>query len=126
MVTMSRGKFAGINACANSNGVIAAAAMDQRGSLRKAIAKARGEGGTATPEDLAAFWRRYGRRFAIEHAFRFLRNDTGAVDGVRGDEPHGPRTIAWTGQDRSVRPNVRQCRGARAKRAGGCRARGTT
>src|SRR3954452_21753350 len=55
MVTMSKGKFDGINACANDNGVIAAAAMDQRGSLRKAIAKARGDGGTATAEDLAAF-----------------------------------------------------------------------
>ncbi|MCV5870332.1 tagatose-bisphosphate aldolase, partial [Escherichia coli] len=29
-------------ACADEKGVIAAAAMDQRGSLRKAIAKARG------------------------------------------------------------------------------------
>src|SRR5581483_7917885 len=31
------------------------AAMDQRGSLQKAIAKARGDSGTATAEDLAAF-----------------------------------------------------------------------
>jgi tagatose 1,6-diphosphate aldolase len=37
---MTRGKFDGINAVANDQGVIAAAAMDQRGSLRKAIAKA--------------------------------------------------------------------------------------
>ena len=44
-VTMSKGKFEGINACANERGVIAAAAMDQRGSLKKAIAKARGDGG---------------------------------------------------------------------------------
>jgi len=54
-VTMTKGKFAGINACANEQGVIAAAAMDQRGSLKKAIAKARGEGGQATEEDLRAF-----------------------------------------------------------------------
>ena len=46
-VKMTRGKFEGINACAARNGVIAAAAMDQRGSLKKAIAKARGEGGQA-------------------------------------------------------------------------------
>src|SRR3954452_18188176 len=55
MVTMSKGKFDGINACANDNGVIAAAAMDQRGSLKKAIAKARGEGGQATADDMRAF-----------------------------------------------------------------------
>jgi tagatose 1,6-diphosphate aldolase len=39
---MTRGKFERINAVANDRGVIAAAAMDQRGSLRKAIAKAKG------------------------------------------------------------------------------------
>ena len=53
-VKMTRGKFEGINACANQRGVIAAAAMDQRGSLKKAIAKARGEGGQSTADD----WRR--------------------------------------------------------------------
>lgn len=41
-VTMSRGKFEGIQACADERGIIAAAAMDQRGSLKKAIAKAHG------------------------------------------------------------------------------------
>lgn len=41
-VRITPGKFAGIQACADSNGIIAAAAMDQRGSLRKAIAAARG------------------------------------------------------------------------------------
>ncbi len=54
-VTMSKGKFAGINACADEHGVIAAAAMDQRGSLMKAIAKARGDGGKATAADLSEF-----------------------------------------------------------------------
>ena len=54
-VVMSKGKFAGINACADERGVIAAAAMDQRGSLKKAIAKARGDGGQATSADLSAF-----------------------------------------------------------------------
>ena len=52
-VTMTKGKFAGINSCANQKGVIAAAAMDQRGSLEKAISKARGS--AATPEDLVKF-----------------------------------------------------------------------
>jgi len=40
--TITRGKYEGIQACADDHGVIAAAAMDQRGSLKKAIAKARG------------------------------------------------------------------------------------
>lgn len=49
-VIMTRGKFEGIQACADERGVIAAAAMDQRGSLKKAIAKARG----VDPKDLPA------------------------------------------------------------------------
>jgi tagatose 1,6-diphosphate aldolase len=47
---MTRGKFEGINAVANDRGVIAAAAMDQRGSLRKAIAKAKGADDVAAAE----------------------------------------------------------------------------
>ena len=39
---ISKGKFDGINAVADKNGVIAALAIDQRGSLKKAIAKAKG------------------------------------------------------------------------------------
>jgi len=41
-VRMTRGKFEGIQAIANEHGIIAAAAMDQRGSLQKAISKAKG------------------------------------------------------------------------------------
>ena len=54
-VAITRGKFNCINATAASNGVIAAAAADQRGSLQKSIAKSRGENGTATAEDLSIF-----------------------------------------------------------------------
>jgi tagatose 1,6-diphosphate aldolase len=52
-VEIRKGKAAGINACANDKGIIAAAAMDQRGSLEKAIAQARGA--PATPDDLVRF-----------------------------------------------------------------------
>src|SRR5260370_4518525 len=52
-VRISSGKFSGINAVADETGIIAAAAMDQRGSLKKAIAKARG--GDATSKDLSDF-----------------------------------------------------------------------
>ena len=52
-VRLTRGKVRGINAVANDQGVISAAAMDQRGSLKKAIAKARGS--DVTDADLAEF-----------------------------------------------------------------------
>jgi tagatose 1,6-diphosphate aldolase len=41
-IRMTEGKFKGLMRLSNSKGVIAAAAMDQRGSLQKSIAKARG------------------------------------------------------------------------------------
>ena len=41
-VKITRGKFEGINACADSRGVIAALAVDHRGNLLEAIARARG------------------------------------------------------------------------------------
>jgi len=42
VVTISEGKLKSLEAVANKQGVITAAAMDQRGSLRKSIAKAKG------------------------------------------------------------------------------------
>lgn len=50
---MSKGKFERIQACADDLGIIAAAAMDQRGSLRKSIAKARG--GEVSDAELTEF-----------------------------------------------------------------------
>ncbi len=54
-VKISRGKFAGLNACADDHGVIAALAVDHRGNLLQAIASARGEHGTAVPADMQTF-----------------------------------------------------------------------
>jgi tagatose 1,6-diphosphate aldolase len=52
-IKMTRGKFSGINSVADKNGVIAALAIDQRGSLKKAIAKAKGS--DATDAELSEF-----------------------------------------------------------------------
>jgi tagatose 1,6-diphosphate aldolase len=52
-VRISKGKFNGITQCANEKGIINAAAMDQRGSLKKSIGKAMGH--DATNEDLTNF-----------------------------------------------------------------------
>jgi tagatose 1,6-diphosphate aldolase len=52
-VRMSKGKFEGISAVADDNGVIAALAIDQRGSLQKAITKVKGS--PAGDDDLRQF-----------------------------------------------------------------------
>lgn len=54
-IKISDGKYKGINACADSRGVIAALAVDHRGNLLEAIAQARGAHGQATAEDMRAF-----------------------------------------------------------------------
>src|SRR6202042_2073525 len=53
MPKMTPGKLAGLKAVSNAEGVIAAAAMDQRGSLQKSLAKERGA--TADSPDLEGF-----------------------------------------------------------------------
>jgi len=53
MPKITPGKLAGLNAVSNPHGVIAAAAMDQRGSLQKSLAKERGA--AADAHDLEEF-----------------------------------------------------------------------
>jgi tagatose 1,6-diphosphate aldolase len=53
MIQLTPGKLAGMKAVSDPRGVIAAAAMDQRGSLQKSIAKERG--GVASDKDLEDF-----------------------------------------------------------------------
>ncbi len=50
---LTPGKLAGLKAVSDARGVVAAAAMDQRGSLQKSLAKERG--GVVTHEDLGRF-----------------------------------------------------------------------
>lgn len=52
-VRISRGKWLGIQACANEQGVIAAVAMDQRSALRREMERVRA--GSATDEALTTF-----------------------------------------------------------------------
>jgi tagatose 1,6-diphosphate aldolase len=52
-VRISKGKFDRINRVADKNGIIAALAIDQRGSLKKAIARAQGQ--DATDSELSEF-----------------------------------------------------------------------
>lgn len=103
MVTMSKGKFEGINACANDKGVIAAAAMDQRGSLKKAIAKARGDGGTSTPEDLTLF-KTAVTKVLTRHATAILMDPEYGLPALKERAPGAGVLLAYekTGYDANV------------------------
>ena len=103
-ITMSKGKFDGINACANEQGVIAAAAMDQRGSLKKAIAKARGDGGTATEHDLSSF-KTAVTKILTKHATAILMDPEYGLDAIKERAPGTGVLLAYekTGYDATVK-----------------------
>src|SRR6266516_7641754 len=54
-VKITKGKYEGMNACADKRGVIAALAVDHRGNLLQEIARSRGEKGTASAADMLSF-----------------------------------------------------------------------
>jgi tagatose 1,6-diphosphate aldolase len=103
-VRMTRGKFDGISACADANGVIAAAAMDQRGSLKKAIAKARGENGTATAEDMTRF-KTAVTAVLTKYASAILMDPEYGLPALQHKAPNAGVLLAYekTGYDASVR-----------------------
>ena len=107
MVTISRGKFAGISACASDLGVIEAVAIDQRGSLHKAIAKARsesGHAGEATDEDLAMF-KAAVARVLTRHATAILLDPEYGLDAIKERAQGTGLLLAYekTGYDASAK-----------------------
>jgi tagatose 1,6-diphosphate aldolase len=103
-VKISKGKLDGISACADERGVIAAAAMDQRGSLQKAIAKGRGDSGTATAEDLAAF-KTIVTKVLTRHSSAILMDPEYGLEAIKSRAPGTGVLLAYekTGYDATVK-----------------------
>lgn len=102
-VQMSKGKFAGISACADQQGIIAAAAMDQRGSLQKSIAKARGANGVASGEDLTLFKTAI-TKVLTRHASAILMDPEFGLPALQQKAPNTGVLLAYekTGYDAAV------------------------
>jgi tagatose 1,6-diphosphate aldolase len=103
-VIMTRGKFAGINACANVYGVIAAAAMDQRGSLQKSIAKARGADGKCSDAELTQF-KTAVTKVLTRHASAILMDPEYGLPALKEKAPDAGVLLAYekTGYDANVK-----------------------
>jgi tagatose 1,6-diphosphate aldolase len=103
-VIMTRGKFAGINACANAHGVIAAAAMDQRGSLQKSIAKARGADGKCSDTELTQF-KTAVTKVLTRHASAILMDPEYGLPALKEKAPDAGVLLAYekTGYDANVK-----------------------
>jgi tagatose 1,6-diphosphate aldolase len=100
-VRMTRGKMKGIQAVADDRGIIAAAAMDQRGSLKKAIAKAKGA--DASDAELTEF-KVVGTRLLTPYASAILMDPEYGLPAVRAKAPNAGVLLAYekTGYDANV------------------------
>jgi tagatose 1,6-diphosphate aldolase len=99
---MTRGKFDGINAVADERGVIAAMAIDQRGSLKKAIAKAKG--GEASDAELSEF-KVIASELLTPHASAILLDPEYGLEAVKHRASNAGVFLAYekTGYDATVK-----------------------
>jgi len=95
---MTRGKFEGIQAIADDHGIIAAAAMDQRGSLQKAISKAKGSS-VGAPE--MAEFKALVTRVLTRYASAILMDPEYGLDAIKERAPGAGVLLAYekTGYD---------------------------
>ena len=99
-VRLTKGKLDGINALADTRGVIAAAAMDQRGSLKTMIAMARDDGAPTTAEDLTLF-KTAVTRVLTKHATGILLDPEYGLPALASKSPTAGILLAYekTGYD---------------------------
>lgn len=101
-VRITRGKRDGIDRLADDRGVIAAAAMDQRGSLRRAITQARG-GQSASDADLTQFKAAVAKALT-PHASAILLDPEYGLPALERKDPKAGVLLAYeeTGYDPAV------------------------
>ncbi len=101
-VQISKGKFDRIQNCANEHGIIAAAAMDQRGSLKKSIEK--GRGAVVADEELTEFKKRV-TKVLTRHSSAILMDPEYGLPALAERAPGTGVLLAYekTGYDISVK-----------------------
>ncbi|MDQ2951311.1 MAG: tagatose 1,6-diphosphate aldolase [Chloroflexota bacterium] len=98
---LTPGKIRGINACADDRGVIRAAAMDQRGSLRKEIGK---QGGQTSDAALTEF-KMLVTKVLTKHASAILMDPEYGLPALKARAPGSGVLLAYekTGYDANVK-----------------------
>jgi len=98
---ITRGKIAGLNACANEEGIIAAVAVDHRGNLMQTISDALGR--PATKEDMFAF-KSTVTRILTPHASAILLDPEYGLSAIASRAKHTGVMLAYeqSGYDVSV------------------------
>ena len=84
---ISQGKLKRLNAVADKTGVISAAAMDQRGSLQKSIAKEKGVDPAAITPAMMSEFKVAVSRILTPHASAILLDPEFGLEAVRAKAP---------------------------------------
>lgn len=92
---LSEGKIKHLNALSNDKGVIAAAAMDQRGSLRKSIAKAKGVGEDQINDDMMAEFKVAVSKALTPHASAILLDPEFGIPAAKARSQNAGLLLAY-------------------------------
>ena len=92
---LSEGKIKHLNALSNDKGVIAAAAMDQRGSLRKSIAKAKGVGEDQISDDMMAEFKVAVSKALTPHASAILLDPEFGIPAAKARSQNAGLLLAY-------------------------------
>lgn len=100
---MTQRKLKRLNAVAGKNGVISAAAMDQRGSLQKSIAKEKGIDPSAVTPAMMSEFKVAVSRILTPHASAILLDPEFGLEAVKAKAPHAGVLLAYeqTGYDQT-------------------------
>lgn len=101
MITISEGKFKSLEAVSDKNGVIRAAAMDQRGSLQKSIAKAKGVAEKDVTPQMMSEFKTAVTRILTPHATAILLDPEFGMDAAKARSKNAGLLLAYekTGYD---------------------------
>ena len=94
-MTISDGKLRHLKALANARGVIAAAAMDQRGSLQKSLAGARGVDLKAITSEMMAEFKSIVTRVLTPHASAILLDPEFGLDAAKARSRNAGLLLAY-------------------------------
>ncbi len=103
MVTISEGKLKSLEAVSDKNGVIRAAAMDQRGSLQKSIAKAKGVSDNEVTPAMMSEFKVVVTKVLTPHATAILLDPEFGLEAARQRSKNAGLLLAYekTGYDAS-------------------------
>ena len=101
---LSQGKVKGLEAVSDAGGVIAAAAMDQRGSLKSAIAKEKGIDKKAVTNEMMSEFKTAVTRVLTPHASAILLDPEYGLPAARQRATNAGLLLAYeqTGYDKAV------------------------